>query len=180
MLEADEGPDEWGGAGKGALEAIWRDALRDEPVLLRARGGGPLGEEQDEVVALHIDLAKCYDTVNLARVGDLGLTAGLDPVRLGMVLLQYAAARRIAVAGAVGRQVGAVAGIVPGCAFARVILGFMLRTATRSAAQAALNPIVFRRYMDDMRLACKAPARAAVMTVSEVGRTLFVALRAEN
>ena len=152
MLDADEGPSEWGGTGKGALEAIWRDALEDEPVLLRPRRADDPAGAGPEVVALHVDLAKCYDIVNLARVGDLGLTAGIDPMLLGMVLLQYAAARRVAVAGAVGRQVSAVAGIVPGCAFARVILGFMLRVATRSAAAAALRPIVLRHCMDDMRL----------------------------
>ena len=67
VIRAQEDETEWGGPGKGAIDGLWADALRAEPVRLARATACP---EQDTVAAFHLDLSKCFDTVALLPLID--------------------------------------------------------------------------------------------------------------
>ena len=84
---------EYGGVkGKSALDAAWDAALEAE----MAEGDLDAGM----AVAL-LDISKCYERVKLGELARRAIEAGWPGKVVAVVLSQYAAARYVAVAGAV-------------------------------------------------------------------------------
>ena len=82
-----------------------------------------------------VDVSKCYETVDLRKAHEAVLREGWPEVIADLVFQQYAAERRIKVAGAVSEPVRATRGIVAGCGFAIYALAAFMRPALDEVAR---------------------------------------------
>ena len=86
------------------------------------------GEDPEEgVVAVLLDLSKCYERVNLELLVRRTVEAGWPPGIVVMAVGQYAAMRWVSVAGATVPGGRATCGMTPGCTCAVQFLADFLR-----------------------------------------------------
>ena len=142
------------------MGAVWQQLVEFEAL---GAGGGPEDEARASVLT---DLVKCFERVRLHHVWHWGLVHRMPPKLLQMILVTYAMARRISVQGSYSDSVCTVTAIVPGSAFALMMLHAVL-----------LHPcdVVVRRwpgvevakFVDDLALTAFGKGRKVVDDVVE-------------
>ena len=98
-----------------------------------------------------IDVSKCYETVDLRAAHEAVVREGWPKVIADLVFQQYAAERRVKVAGGVSQGARVGKGIVAGCGFAVYALAAFMRPVVRDATAGERDATV-RTYVDDIRI----------------------------
>ena len=127
------------GSGKGAGDAIWRQAVRTEA----AKG------DKDHIAAVFDDFHKFYELVPLKRLLDKANASGLNRVLVRVVLGAYKMQRFFSEGVFLSKGLHAFNGIVAGCSFATAMVKIFYQEIFRGLERRHPS-IRFQIYIDDL------------------------------